>query len=441
MKIDFSNLREVTNNIYYPHYWNTDRYFATYGSGGSGKSHFCAEKIIYRLFTEDVGHRFLVLRKYSPSIMESAFKLIKDYLVKWGLYDSCKITLKPMQIINNLNGNEIYFRGLDDLEKIKSIENVTGIWYEEATEASYNDILQLDTRLRPTFKGGCTDPEKGCYAQIMYSYNPISKQKWTYKEHYKDSPKSYRKKTKTKINYLGKDLIVESWMTVLHTTYKDNRFLPLEYIAALEAKINQSLTHYKIYALGEYADLKHKIYSNYHIESSFEKQEFEKVWYGLDFGYTHPMAMVKVCKNQEHRYLREIFFKSGYDTKQFIEWLDDSKFSKRALIYADSAEPDRIQQIADAGYNIRPAYKAQGSVLGGIDYCQRLQIHILGYDENLVREFIMYKYAEDKDGNIIFDSNGNERPEKDDDDLMDAWRYAEYTEFIEGGKVPSCRSI
>lgn len=450
---DFSKLKEVTNDIYYPHYWNTDRHFATYGSGGSGKSHFCAEKIINRLVNEDVGHRFLILRKYSPSIMESAFKLVKDYLVKWELYEFCKITVKPMQIVFLPNGNEIYFRGLDDLEKIKSIEGVTGIWYEEATEASYNDILQLDTRLRPKFKNikfideegierkRKATVEDGAYPQIMYSYNPISKQKWTYKEHYRDSPKSYRKQVKTKVNYLGKEQIVISWMTVLHTTYKDNRFLTLQYVASLEAKINQSLTHYKIYALGEYADLKHKIYSNYKVENSFAEQEFEKVWYGLDFGYTHPMAMIKVCKNQEHRYLREVFYESGYDTKQFIEWLDDNNFSKTALIYADSAEPDRIQQIADAGYNIRPAYKAAGSVLGGIDYCQRLQVHILGYDENLVREFIMYKYAEDRDGNIIFDNNGNEKVAKLDDDLMDAWRYAEYTEFIEGGKVPSCRSI
>ena len=441
MQIDFSKLREVTNDKYYPHYWNTDRYFATYGSGGSGKSHFCGEKVIYRTVTEDVGHRILVLRKYTPSLAESAFKLIKDYLVRWGLYDQCKVTVKPMQITFLPNGNEIYFRGLDDLEKIKSIENITSIWYEEATEASFNDILQLDTRLRPKFKKGCTDPNQGCYAQIMYSYNPISKQKWTYKEHYRDNPKSYRKKIQTKVEYLGKEQIVTSWLTVLHTTYKDNRFLPLEYVAALEAKINQSLTHYKIYALGEYADLKHKIYGNYKVESSFKEQDYEKVWYGLDFGYTHPMALIKVCKNQEHRYLREVFYESGYDTKQFIEWLDDNKFSKKALIYADSAEPDRIQQIAAAGYNIRPAYKAAGSVLGGIDYCQRLQVHVLGYDENLVREFIMYKYSEDKDGNIMYDSNGNEKVAKVDDDLMDAWRYAEYTWFIEGGKQPSIRLL
>ena len=346
-----------------------------------------------------------------------------------------------MQIVNNVNGNEIYFRGLDDLEKIKSIENITSIWYEEATEASYNDILQLDTRLRPKFKGGCTDPEKGCYAQILYSYNPISKQKWTYKEHYRENPKSYRKRIVTKVEYNGKIQEVTSWMTVLQTTYKDNKFLPLEYVAALEAKKNQSLAHYKIYALGEYADIQHKIYKDPIKLKKFKEQEYDKVWFGLDFGFNHPMALVKTCKKDDNRYVSTVFYESGYDTKQFIEWLDDNKFSKRALIYADSAEPDRIQQIRDAGYNIRPAYKGAGSVLAGIDHCKALNVYILESDVYLEREFMLYNYLEDKDGNLVYDQNGNEKVAKIDDDLMDAWRYAEYTWFIEGGRQPSCRLI
>jgi len=230
-------------------------------------------------------------------------------------------------------------------------------------------------------------------------------------------------------------------MTVLQTTYKDNKFLPLEYVAALEAKKNQSLAHYKIYALGEYADIQHKIYKDPIKLKKFKEQEYDKVWFGLDFGFNHPMALVKTCKKDDNRYVSTVFYESGYDTKQFIEWLDDNKFSKRALIYADSAEPDRIQQIRDAGYNIRPAYKGAGSVLAGIDHCKALNVYILESDVYLEREFMLYNYLEDKDGNLVYDQNGNEKVAKIDDDLMDAWRYAEYTWFIEGGRQPSCRLI
>ncbi len=441
MKIDWSNLHEVTNDKYYPYYWNTDRYFVTYGSAGSGKSHFCAEKIVYRLFTENVGHRFLVLRKYSPDLERSAFALVKDYLSQWGLTDFCKIKVKPMHIENTLNGNEIFFSGLDDQEKLKSIENVTSIWYEESTEADEQDIIQLDLRLRPKFKKNCQDPKLGAYPQIMFSYNPISKQKWTYKAHYKDSPKSYRKQIKTKVEYKGEEHEIISWMTVLHTTYKDNRFLTLQYVAMLEELINRDEAFHKIYAKGEYADIKNKIYSNYTIVDQFPEMTPELVWYGLDFGFTHPMALIENKKKDNIRHLKTIFYESGYDTKQFIEWLDDTKFSKSALIYADSAEPDRIQMLQDAGYNVRPAYKATNSVADGIDYCRQLEVLVLKRDTHLRDEFYSYKYKEDKAGNIIFNEKGKETPAKFNDDLMDAWRYAEYTEFIEGGKVPSCRLI
>ena len=438
---DFSHLKEVTNETYYPYYWNTDRYFVTYGSAGSGKSHFCAQKIINRLVNEDVGHRFLVLRKYSPDLELSAFKLIKDYLVKWNLWEFCKVTIKPMHIVFLPNGNEIYFRGLDDMEKVKSIENITSIWYEESTEADEQDVIQLDLRLRPKFKDNYTDPEKGAYPQIMFSYNPISKQKWTYKAHFRNERKSYRRQIKTKIEYGGQEHIITSWMTVLHTTYKDNKFLSLQYVAMLEELINRDEAFHKIYAKGEYADIKNKIYGNYTIVDEFPEAEYEKTWYGLDFGFTHPIALVEVNSVGNKRHLRLKFYKSGYDTKQFIEWLDDSKFSKKMLIYADSAEPDRIQMLQDAGYNVRPAYKAQNSVADGIDYCRTLDILVLRRDSELRDEFYSYKYKEDKAGNIIFDSNGKEQPAKFKDDAMDAWRYAEYTEFIEGGKVPSCRLI
>ncbi len=440
MQIDFTQLDKVTNEKYYPLYWNTDRYLVLWGSAGSGKSHFAGEKLVYRLFTEDVGHRFLVLRKYSPDLERSAFSLIKDYISKWGLWEHCKITVKPMHIVNKLNGNEIFFSGLDDVEKIKSIENITGIWYEEATEADEGDVLQLDLRLRPKFKRNCKDPQKGAYPQIMFSYNPISKHKWTYKAHYNPEHLSYRKKIITEIEYNGKKQKVESYMTVLHSTYKDNKYLTPQYVATLEEMINRDETIHKIYAKGEYADLKNQIYSNYTVVDEFS-DNYSKIYYGLDFGYTHPMALVKVEADGNNRHLQTVFYESGYDTSQFIEWLDDTKFSKASLIYADPAEPDRIQQIADAGYNIKPAYKAPNSVLAGIDHCKSLDVLILKRDTKLREEFYSYKYKEDNSGNILYDSNGKESPVKFKDDALDAWRYAEFTEFIEGGKKPSCRLL
>ena len=86
MKIDFSRLHEVINTKFYGLLRNTSRYLALVGSGGSGKSHFLAQKFLQRTVEEDIGHRFLIIRKFQPALRRSAFTLIKDYIARWGLW-------------------------------------------------------------------------------------------------------------------------------------------------------------------------------------------------------------------------------------------------------------------------------------------------------------------------------------------------------------------
>ena len=411
-----------------------------------------AQKLCYRFFKQDVGHRFLILRRYSPDLELSAFKLVKDTLIEWGLFEYCHVTVKPMYIRNNLNGNEMYFRGMDDLAKIKSIENVTSIWYEEATEARYDDILQLDLRLRPKFKlsafqkqqlmDGVSNARIGNYAQFMQSYNPISKDNWTYKEHHNPKKPSYRKKIVTEVEYLGKKHKIEGMKTVLHSTYKDNRFLPMQYVAMLEDLINKDEAYYKIYCLGEYADLKNKIFNNYTIIHEIPDLEWDKVYCGLDFGFVHPMALVKVYQKDDENgqpksiYCETLFHQSKYTTSELITWMDDNKFDKRMMIWCDNAEPDRIEELCKAGYNARACYKGgKNFVIDSIDFMKMLNINLLERDVKLKQEFYSYRYKEDKNGIV------KEEPIDINDDGIKAVIYATYTEYIQGNKVPKVRWI
>ena len=452
MKIDFSNLPNIINKLYYPHLWNDDRYFVMVGSAGSGKSYFAAQKLCYRFFNEDVGHRFLVLRRYTPDLERSAYNLIKDTLIEWGLFKYCHSTVKPLYIRNELNGNEIYFSGMDNLEKIKSIERITSIWYEEATEAKYEDTLQLDLRLRPRFKLSNEQKYKlrlgvpktgiGNYAQFMYSYNPISKDNWTYDVNYDPKNLSYRKKVVTEVEYLGKKHKITAFKTVLHSTYKDNAYLSLDYVASLEAMINKDEAYYKIYCLGEYADLKNKIFNNYKIIHEIPDLKWNKIYCGLDFGFVHPMALVKVYQIDDEKgqpksiYAETLFHQSKYTTSELIEWLDDQKFDKKLIIWCDNAEPDRIEELCKAGYNARACYKGgKNFVIDSIDFMKMLNINLLERDVKLKQEFYSYRFKEDKDGNV------KEEPIDIKDDGIKATTYATYTEYIHGGKIPKVRFL
>jgi len=100
---------------------------------------------------------------------------------------------------------------------------------------------------------------------------------------------------------------------------------------------------------------------------------------------------------------------------------------KHRYIYADNAEPARIQEIANAGFNIHPADK---SVKDGIDFCKRQIFHTKEANVNINKERAGYKYKEDKDGNVLDD------PVKFKDDAMDAKRYAIYTHNLERSNIP-----
>ncbi len=360
-----------------------------YGSAGSGKSYSVAQFFIRRFYRER-DKRFLVLRKTLPSLRITAYKLILDLLKEYEL----PYHLNKSEMTISVNDNEMLFKSLDDPEKIKSYEG-NYLWIEEATEISYEDFLQLNLRLRRR-----TDSVN----QMYLTFNPISKLHWIYQE---------------LIEKPREDVVT------LHSTYKDNPFLPEDYIRELEDLKNQDETYYQIYALGEWGVLKNIIYSNYELIDEW-LEEFDEIIYGLDFGYNNPSALLEVGIKDWEIYLRELLYQTHLTNEDLIEKLKELIPDKNRYIYADSAEPARIEEIARAGFNIHPADK---SVKDGIDFVKRQKLHILKSSVNLIKEIGGYKYKEDKDGNVL------EEPVKFRDHLMDAMRMAIYTHLK--GEAPN----
>ena len=162
------DLKNITNPIYYPLYQNQSRYLVLYGGAGSGKSWYAAEKILYRIMKEE-SHRILIVRKVARTLRRSVFQLFQDYISRWNL-EKLFVKNKTDMDIKYYNGNMIYFAGIDDPEKLKSIEGVTSVWIEEASELSLDDFNEINRRLRGKTKN---------YKPIIFTYNPISVLNWT----------------------------------------------------------------------------------------------------------------------------------------------------------------------------------------------------------------------------------------------------------------------
>lgn len=217
----WTQLRETNNETFLPLFFDKHRHLVLKGGGGSGKSIWAGRKVLERCVSEP-GHRFLVVRKVAKTLRESCFHQLCAQAREF--YPSA-ISRIPKgksgdMYITFRNGSEILFAGLDDVEKLKSIHDITGIWIEEASEIFEDDFDQLDIRLRG---------ETPYYQQIIITFNPISINHWLKKRFFD------RKDTRVRVH---------------ESTYKDNRFLPEKDRQTLESFKETNPYYYTVYCLG-----------------------------------------------------------------------------------------------------------------------------------------------------------------------------------------------
>ena len=214
----FERLRESSNETFLPLFADEHRYLVLKGGGGSGKSIFAGRKVLERA-TSEAGHRWLVTRKVAKTLRESCFRQLLGQLAEHYPDSGCAVSKSEMRI-SFPNGSEILFAGLDDVEKLKSIYNITGIWIEEASELLESDFNQLDIRLRG---------ETAFYKQIILSFNPVSVKHWLKARFFDRTDERAR---------------------VHESTYRDNRFLDGEAIRTLEGFRETDEYYYMVYCLG-----------------------------------------------------------------------------------------------------------------------------------------------------------------------------------------------
>ena len=368
------------------------RYEVYYGGAGSGKSVFIAQKILFKACNRK--RKVLIIRKYGTTLRDSVFQLMIDILKKWRLYAHCKINLSTYTIILP-NDSVLLFKGLDDSEKIKSITDITDIWCEEATELSLDEYTQLDLRLR-----ALTDD-----LQIYCSFNPVSKTNWVYKKWF-DTGAVYD----TENTY------------ILHTTYKDNRFLPESYIKALEDKVNTNPHYYKIYVLGEFGTFEGLVITNW-IQKEFDPLELSKTCEhrcGMDVGYVDPTAVIESLYDKPNKiiYVFNEFYKSGCQLTDIANGIKNMTINK-AKLRIDSAEPRTIQYLRNNGINAIAAQKGQDSVKAGIMFLQDHHIVVHPKCTNFINELENFSYIKSKQTGEYTEDTTHEFSH-----AIDACRYA-----------------
>lgn len=302
--------------------------------------------------------------------------MVKSILSDWHLYEQCKIN-KTDLTIELPNGSLFLFKGLDDPERIKSINGIDDIIVEECTEIDDFSFDQLCLRLR----------SKNPYNQVHVMFNPVSKEKWVYKRWFADDATYNKDNT-----------------VILHTTYKDNKFLPQEYIDNLKEMEKTNNVYYRIYALGEFATLSKLIYTNWKVETFdymkiLKEKDTRKTIFGTDFGYTNDYTTL-IC--------------SVIDESEKIIWIYDEHFEKHMTnediykmyeehgvvgerIVCDSSEPKSIEELKRFGCKrVVGATKGRDSIMNGIQLIQQYKIIVHTNCVMIQEELKNYTFVKDK---------------------------------------------
>lgn len=345
------------------------RFIINEGGSRSSKTYsLCQLMIIYCL--QNNNKVVSVIRKTFPALRATVLRDFIEILKEIGLYKQ-EMHNKSEHIYTFANGSMVEFFSVDDEQKIRGRKRDIA-WCNEANELYFDDFTQLNMRTED---------------KLIFDYNPSDSASWLYELPAEESIK-------------------------IKSTYKDNPFLPESIKAQIEDLARTDEALYQIYALGEKAISKSNIYSQWTF-IAHRPAKFVKFVYGLDFGYNHPTALMRVYYCDNDIYIEPVIYESYLTTTMLIEKLATLKIEQTVSILADYSRPEIIQEMNIAGYDVINANKV---VKKGIDNLKTFGVFCQD-DKALRREYENYKWK--KIGDFITDE-----PVKLFDDAMDAIRYA-----------------
>lgn len=194
---------------------------------------------------------------------------------------------------------------------------------------------------------------------------------------------------------------------VLKTTYKDNKFLPKDYIDNLLEMGKTNPVYYRIYALGEFATLDKLVYTNWeelvfdYLEVLREKK-YRKAIFGTDFGYTNdPTTLVCSIIDDVDKiiWIYKEHFERGMTNEDIYNMYVENRVAGERIV-CDSSEPKSIEELKRLGCKrIVGALKGRDSIINGIQLIQQYKVYVHPSCKNIIEEFKNYTWIKDKQSN------------------------------------------
>lgn len=368
------------------------------GGRGGLKSSFVAFKIIELIKNNPQMHA-CITRQVAGTLKDSVYANMKWAINELGLMEEFECKVSPLEIKYIKTGQTIYFRGLDDETKLKSIKpefGYIGILWKEEKDQMKGDAQERSVN-QSVLRGGDESYD-------FSSYNP---------------PKS-------KSNWVNRIKLVPNPKRVIHhSSYLEApaEWLGQKFIDDAEHLKEINPEAYEHEYLGVPNGDGGNVFEYLEIRDITDEEisHMDKIFQGCDWGFfPDPYAFIRLYYNHntEKIYFIDEIYENKWSNRKSADEILKRKYDDYAIT-CDSAEPKSINDYRDFGLPARGAIKGPGSVEYSMKWLQTKTIVIdPKRTPNAYKEFSKYEYERDKDGNVI-----SGYPDKDNH-LIDACRYA-----------------
>ena len=366
-RIPYDIAKTKVSLLSYKAYNSGKRFIVNQGGSRAGKSYSLIQLLIGIALKEKVSISICSIA--FPHLRKGVIRDFMEIMEKSNLYNPNNHSLTE-SLYRFQNGSYIEFFSVDNSLKVRGPGRDI-LFINEANLIQKETFEQLNMRTRKA---------------VFIDYNPADESHWLYER-----------------------ILPLADCEFIQTTYKDNPFLPAVQIQQIESLKDADPNLWKVYGMGERGTTQNTIYHSFELYDDIQGD----FCYGLDFGFNHPNALVKVTRIENNLYAEQKLYQSHLTTSELIQKV--KQIVGNSLVYCDTARPEIIQDLILNGVN---AYPANKSVKEGIDFIRSHKIHIHRESIDLQKEMRSYKWKQKPTGEIL------DEPVKMFDDNVDSMRYA-----------------
>jgi phage terminase large subunit len=311
--------------------------------------------------------RTVCIREVQRSLKYSAKQLIEDKIAKLGVGHLFDVTRDEIRSVNG--SGIIIFQGMMDhtADSIKSLENFSRAWVEEAQSLSARSMeLLLPTIRTPG-------------SEIWFTWNP-------------DQPSDPVDR------FLVEDPPPGS--VVVHVNYTDNPWCPAESRDLAKLMRRRDPEAYGHIWLGEYNKRSDAIV----LAGKVRVDDFEVPfgahgpYYGADWGFAQdPTTLIRCWVKDARLYIDHEAYGVGVEIVDTPALFASVPGARDHLIRADSARPETISHVRNQGWRIESVDKWPDSVKDGIAFLRSFdEIVIHERCTHTIQEARLYSYKVDR---------------------------------------------